>query len=246
MNGSAATLGESLPPRCGAAGALDRQIWGMLTGRQAHLARGGARARRLDPRYGPFAAMGDDRVESQVALRDLMRGPGDEVWFVEPTPLTPPPGLRVTRSAALLQMVAGAQPGADERFDPEAVRLGAEHVEAMTDLALATEPGPWRELTHCYGPFYGIFCDGRLAAMAGERMLPAPGLAEVSGVCTWPEFRGQGLAGRLIGHVMAGFRARGDRPYLHTYADNAGAIGLYRRLGFEDRRIMSLTVMEPV
>ena len=78
-----------------------------------------------------------------------------------------------------------------------------------------------------------------------ERMLPGPGLAEVSGVCTWPEFRGQGLARRLMLHVMAGFRARGDRPYLHTYADNATAIGLYRKLGFRERRVMMLTVMVP-
>jgi len=77
-------------------------------------------------------------------------------------------------------------------------------------------------------------------------MLPGPGLAEVSGVCTWPEFRGQGLARRLMLNVMAHFRARGDRPYLHTYADNATAIALYRKLGFRERRTMILTVLEPI
>ena len=46
-------------------------------------------------------------------------------------------------------------------------------------------------------------------------------------------------------HVMAGFRARGDGPYLHTYADNAGAIALYHQLGFRERRVMTLTVMVP-
>ena len=75
-------------------------------------------------------------------------------------------------------------------------------------------------------------------------MLPDP-VAEVSGVCTWLEFRGQGLARRLMLHVVAELRPRGDRPYLHTSADNAGPIALYRQLGFRERRMMILTVMAP-
>ena len=238
--------GESLAAESAPDACLDRQVWHMLTGRQAHLALDGEAAKRIDPRYGPFAALRDDGPEAQAALRTLARGQGDELWFVEPEPVPPPLGFRVKRSAALLQMIAGEEAGPDERHDPEAVPLGEEHADAMTALALATRPGPWGELTRCYGPFYGIFREGRLAAMAGERMLPCPGLAEVSGVCTWPELRGQGLARRLMLHVMAGFRARGDRPFLHTYADNAVAIGLYRKLGFSERRVMTLTVLEPI
>lgn len=222
---------------------LDREVWHALTGRQAHLALGGAAAKRLDPRYGPFAALREDSVEARRALLDIVQGRDDEVWFVEPEAVEAPRGLVVRRSAVLLQMMAGEQPDPAECEDPEAVLLGETHAEAMTALALATKPGPWAELTRCYGPFYGIFRERRLAAMAGERMLPGPGLAEVSGVCTWPEFRGAGLARRLMLHVMASFRARGDRPYLHTYADNTAAIALYHKLGFRERRAMILTVM---
>ena len=245
MNGRLASLGESLAPGPVIGTCLDRQIWQMLAGRQAHLALGGDAAKRIDPRYGPFAAMRDEGPEAQRALRSLVRA-DDEVWLVEPEPVAAPPGFRVKRSARLLQMIAGEGAGLEERPDPEAALLREEHAEEMTALALATKPGPWGELTRCYGPFYGIFREGRLAAMAGERMLPGPRLAEVSGVCTWPEFQGRGLGGRLIRHVMAGLRARGDRPYLHTYADNAVAIGLYRKLGFRERRAMTLTVLEPI
>ena len=224
---------------------LDRQVWHMLAGRQAHLALGGEAAKRIDPRYGPFAAMRDGGEEARRELAGLVAGEDDALWFVEPDAVAAPPGLRIERLATLLQMVAGELAAPEEREDPEAILLGDRHADAMTELARATRPGPWAELTRCYGPFYGIVRDGRLAAMAGERMLPGPRLAEVSGVCTWPEFRGQGLARRLMLHVMAGFRARGDRPYLHTYADNATAIALYRKLGFRERRMMTLTVMVP-
>ncbi len=221
---------------------LDRQVWGMLSGRLAHLARGGEAAKRIDPRYGPFAAARDGGAEAQAALAALLEGPGDEIWIVEPEACVPPPGTRVLREAVLLQMVAALDEEEPEG-DPEIVPLGDEDSAEMTELALATRPGPWASMTHRYGPFFGIRRNGKLAAMAGERMLPGPGFAEVSAVCTWPEFQGQGLGGRLIRHVMAGLRARGDRPYLHTYADNAGAIGLYRKLGFVERRAMILTVL---
>lgn len=225
--------------------ALDREIWHMLTGRLAHLALGGDAAKRIDPRYGPFAVMRDDSAEAHSALLELLRGPEDELWFVETGPVAPPPGFAILRGRQLLQMIAGEATDAGEVEDGEAVRLGEDHVAEMTALALATKPGPWGPLTHRYGPFYGIFRDGRLAAMAGERMLPCGGVAEVSAVCTWPEFQGQGLGGRLTRHVMAKLRQRGERPYLHTYADNPTAIGLYRKLGFRERREMTLTVMGP-
>lgn len=246
MNGTPSSVGESDMSPDSVNACLDRQIWHMLAGRQARLALGGPAAKRIDPRYGPFAAMRDSGEEAQTELAALARGEGGELWFVEPEAVAAPPGLVVKRSAALLQMIAGEDPSPEERPAPEAVPLGEVDAEAMAALALATTPGPWGELTRCYGPFYGIFRDGRLAAMAGERMLPGPGLAEVSGVCTWPEFQGQGFARRLMLHVMAGFRRRGDRPFLHTYADNAVAIALYRRLGFRERRVMTLTVLEPL
>lgn len=223
--------------------ALDRQVWHMLHGRQAQLALGGAAAKRVDPRYGPFAAARDDGEEAQAALAALLDDPDDQLWLIEPEVWTPPPGTQLVRTMELLQMVADGDPPPATEPDPDIFALGENDALRMAEIALATEPGPWRTLTHRYGSFYGIRIDGSLAAMAGERMLPAPGLAEVSGVCTWPEYRGQGLARRLIERVMAGQRARGDVPYLHSYAHNAGAIGLYQSLGFRPRRTMWVTVL---
>jgi ribosomal protein S18 acetylase RimI-like enzyme len=181
-----------------------------------------------------------------LGLAATLNGPGDQVWLVEPEAWPAPPGTRIAKSARLVQMVAH-QPASLEPGDFEETELlGEADAAAMAALALATEPGPWRGLTHRYGDYYGIRQAGELAAMAGERMRPAPGFAEVSGVCTWPQFRGRGYAGRLIRRVIAGFAELGDRPFLHTYADNLGAIGLYETLGFRPRRELVVTVLVPV
>src|SRR3546814_2041661 len=105
----------------------------------------------------------------------------------------------------------------------------------MAALAEHAQPGPWGPTTQRYGPFFGIRENGRLLAMAGQRML-MPGMAEVSGVATWEDCRGRGYARALIGHVMRAMVARGEQPFLHSYADNAGAIALYESLGVRLRR----------
>lgn len=221
---------------------LDRPVWNMLNGPQASLSVSSGAAVRLDPEYGPFAAARDTGDEAQAALAALLDGPDDTIWLVERQGWPAPCGTRILKQAELLQMVATGpiEPAAD---DPDIVLLGDGDVAEMSALALATEPGPWGPLTQCYGNFFGIRRDGQLAAMAGERMRPASGFAELSAVGTWPKFRGQDFAVRLIRRVMAGFVARGDTPFLHSYATNEGAIRLYRSLGFEVRCEMVATVL---
>lgn len=217
---------------------LDRPVWNALCGPQAQLARRNGRAVRIDPAFGPFAAAAPGYEDDLVALLDTT----DQLWLVEPAEVQPPRGTEVLRTARLLQMIATAE-GPQAEADPEIELLGDDDAPAMAALALATEPGPWGASTRRYGSFYGIRRAGRLAAMAGERMRPAIGLAEVSAVCTWPEFRGERLASRLIRHVMAGFARRGDTPFLHSYAGNSAAIRLYESLGFEPRRELVVTVL---
>jgi ribosomal protein S18 acetylase RimI-like enzyme len=49
-----------------------------------------------------------------------------------------------------------------------------------------------------------------------------------------PEFRGQGLGDRLIRQTLAAARAFGlNRVELSVRENNAGAIALYNRVGFE-------------
>ncbi|WP_067185637.1 GNAT family N-acetyltransferase [Sphingopyxis granuli] len=206
----------------------------MLTGRQAHLAEGDTRAVRIDRRYGPFGAAANQRAGAQAALAALVPDDG-ELWIVEDEPWPVPPGTREVKRALLAQMVAvGAPPPASDS-EPPVIPLSDADAAEMAALAGHARPGPWRPATHRYGPFFGVREGGRLLAMAGQRML-MPGMAEVSGVATWADCRGRGFARALIGHVMRAMVARGEQPFLHSYADNAGAIALYESLGFRIRR----------
>jgi ribosomal protein S18 acetylase RimI-like enzyme len=213
---------------------LDRPIWSMLTGRQAHLAEGDGRALRLDRGYGVFGVAADSGDEAQAALAALVPDDG-ELWIVEGEPWPVPAGTREVKRAVLAQMVAEGPPPAARAGEPAILALGEADAAEMAALADHAKPGPWGPATHRYGPFFGIREAGRLLAMAGQRIL-VPGMAEVSGVATWEDCRGRGLARALIGHVMREMAARGETPFLHSYADNAGAIGLYESLGFRIRR----------
>ena len=81
----------------------------------------------------------------------------------------------------------------------------------------------------------GIRCEGKLVAMAGER-LKVPGHTEVSAVCTHPDHLGKGYAAMLMTEIMRGIWDRGEVPFLHVRGDNRRAIALYERLGFRIRR----------
>ncbi len=216
--------------------ALDRPVWSALTGPQARLATGGGAGWRIDPGYGPFAAAAPGH---EAALARLLRDHADTLWLIEPAPVAAPPGCVVRRTAHVVQMIADAPVA----LDPAIAQLGEADVPAMTALAQATQPGPWGPLTWRYGPFYGIWREGRLIAMAGERMRPDAAIIEVSGVCTDPAWRGQGLAAALIRRVMAGHRARGAASFLHSFADNEAALALYRSLGLVRHGTRVVTVL---
>lgn len=219
---------------------LDRPVWNALTSRQSDCALGEGAARRFAPQYGPLTGARDASPESQAALAQLPDAP-DGLWLLEAQAVAAPAGMAVTHSADCVQMIADgpvAAPDPDFSF----VDLTEEDAAEMLALATLTRPGPFAERTGRLGAFIGVKQDGVLIAMAGERMRPV-GFTEISGVCTLPDHRGKGLAGALIRVGMARIKARGEIPFLHSYASNSAAIGLYESLGFRVRQAAVLTVL---
>jgi len=218
---------------------LDNVLWSALTTSQAHLALGGEQARRFDPRYAGFAAMPQVCAQGLGALARLMHA-GELANLAEPVDVEPGPWFDVLARKGLVQMIGAASGDVAEPERLEA--LGADDAPAMAALVRLTEPGPWAERSPELGRFFGCKADGRLVAMAGER-LRVTGHTEISGVCCHPDHRGRGLAADLMRRVSQGIVARGETPFLHALADNAVAIALYERLGMRIRQRLRLTVL---
>lgn len=219
---------------------LDRPAWSALATRHEPFGEGGSLARRYRPSIVPFAASVDDGPESLRALA-VLAGPGERMLFLQADPVALPDELQAVMTSDGVQMVAAKhiEPPADAR--PE--RLAEADAAAMLELAALTKPGPFTLEAMKLGEFWGVRIDGRLAAMAGERM-KQPGFTEISGVCCHPDFRGQGLARLLSLHVAARIFARGETPYLHAFSSNAAAIALYGKIGFALRTDMHVAMAE--
>lgn len=151
-----------------------------------------------------------------------------------------PPGTVGNRRPTIVQMVADALTSGAPAAD--FVTLRRPDAEEMVALARFTDPGPFFSRTHELGSFIGLREENKLIAMAGERMR-VDGYTEVSAVCTHPDHRGRGLARALMRVVAERILARGEMPFLHSYAANAGAVRLYGSLGFRVRAELKFTLL---
>ncbi|MBZ8133816.1 GNAT family N-acetyltransferase [Afifella sp. IM 167] len=220
---------------------LDRPIWTALTGRHSHLAEGGENARRYPADVSAFVATRDDGPESLAALAALAR-PGEPMLFLQAGAPALPEGFRLEKAADGVQMVAERPFPRIE--DPRIAPLGPGDAAEMLALAELTRPGPFSLRAQSLGSFWGVKKNGRLIAMAGER-LKVPGLTELSGLCTHPDEQGNGLGRLLMTYVAGEISARGEGVFLHAYASNGKAIRLYERLGFRLRSAMQIAFVEP-
>jgi ribosomal protein S18 acetylase RimI-like enzyme len=227
--------------------ALDNVIWQALTTRHARFAEGSGGARRFVREVSPLTAFEDESPEGYAAVAELVGAGGTAALFLDRA-YEPRLGWELTAGGPMLQMIcedAGAGPvqlDSPKSDSPEIVRLGVTDSPEMLELAALTKPGPFGSRTHELGAYVGIRSQGKLVAMAGER-LKVPGYTEVSAVCTHPDHTGNGYARVLMTEIMRGIRDRGEIPFLHVRRENVRAIGVYEQLGFRTRTLPHFAVL---
>lgn len=219
---------------------LDNPVWHALVTAHASFAEGDDLAKRYPPAVTPQAAL---REESPACYASLARilGPGGRAGVFLNAPPASAADLTVERVFHAVQMVCTNPALTDDGHT--ITPLGHQATPEMFSLVELTQPGPFAQRTPELGTYLGIFESGRLVAMAGERVR-IPGLAEISLVCTHPEFRGRGYASSLVSAVARQMMARGETPFLHVLRDNTGAIRVYEKLGFARRRQFQIVVLK--
>ena len=220
---------------------LDNPVWQALTGPQAEFSEGSSLALRFRPDVAVFAALPDEAGPDAWSALGALTGAGGGAVLFRPSAVVLAPGWEVPVRMPTLQMVATEAIGEP---DPELTRLGATDVPEMLDLVERTRPGPFASRTVELGTYLGWRGpDGRLLAMAGERLNPK-GYTEVSAVCTDVDARKRGLATRLLRAVAAGIEARGETVILHVLAENHAAIRVYEALGFATRAAFDTLMLQ--
>jgi ribosomal protein S18 acetylase RimI-like enzyme len=218
---------------------LDNAAWHSLSTTHAGLATGGALAKRFPRDVAPFAATAGAPGGFE-ALAGLVRA-GESVAWCAKAPVPAIAGLRAAPLGRVRQMVYRGRP--PDPHPEDIVELAAYDVAEMKALADLTKPGPFEARTIALGRYCGIRRDGRLIAMAGERLRP-PGFSEISAVCTHPDHRGEGYARRLIEVMQAMILERNETPFLHVLDDNVGAERLYGDMGYVTRDMIDLIILE--
>jgi ribosomal protein S18 acetylase RimI-like enzyme len=221
---------------------LDHPQWAALATEHAGFARRLGRALAYPSDVTPMSGLEDPADPQAWADLAALLGEDEKTILMFASPPVLPSTVLPLIQRFILQMigpeVAPALPPAPEGL----VKLGVEDGPDMVALAALTEPGPMGLRTVTMGSWWGVRRDGELVAMAGQRM-HLTGLVEVSGVCTHPRVRGEGLARNLILRVMQDVAVRGERSFLHLKTENDAALGLYKALGFTVRTEIHLSVV---
>jgi len=213
---------------------LDNPAWNALISGNKHLANGNGEVKYFDREVSPFVGFRDYSTENFQLLLDLLPHQREVRMITTPIETEIPAQWKVLREIKGLQMVYDIEKAPVEP-ELELTLLTDAHVPQMLALTKLTNPGPFDLRTIEFGQYYGVFDGDKLVAMTGQRM-HVFNYAEVSAVCTHPDYTGKGYARQLLTHHVNRIKAASEIPFLHVRYNNDRAIKVYESIGFYTRQ----------
>jgi ribosomal protein S18 acetylase RimI-like enzyme len=221
--------------------ALYNPVYNALRTGDADLGNGTDKVKYFDEEVSPFVGFAEDYNKGFDELYDILPA-NRKVLYATPQMMQEREGWKMLASVKGLQFVFVGQK-IQNNPSIKLLPLDKSHAAEMVQLAALTKPGPFNMRTIQFGHYYGIFDQGKLVAMTGQR-LHVENYTEVSAVCTHPDHLGKGYAAALMRHQINLILNQGKKPFLHVRADNERAIALYERLQFKVNRDMNFYFMK--
>ena len=162
-----------------------------------------------------------------------------ERFFVvsEIEPMINPKKIVLEKKIVGCQMVLRGQEKLKVEISEKIVLLTKEYIDEIYDLIWLVMPGYYQKRSFEMGKYFGIFKEGKLISITGQRM-QTNDFIEVSAVVTHPDYRKKGYGKQLVAHTTNEILKEGKIPILHTDKGNS-AIPLYKNLGYQVTRDMN-------
>src|SRR5678815_1199742 len=145
---------------------LDNPFWSSLRSRHRAIALCHGEAARYPAQFAPFLGVASVQADVATAIASLV-DPGESVYLLGVAPALPH-GWVLDAFAPLAQMICPAPITVID--GPAVIELTEAHRADVLALTALVYPHYFRPRTMELGRYFGIYQDGRLAAMIGERM----------------------------------------------------------------------------
>ncbi len=213
---------------------LDNPVWNALKGSQIDFAVKTGNGLFYDPKYCAFGAF-DNEANDEYSI-DFYATMVNDFYVVGNKP-------RFSNHVLLNRELVCNQMILERRIEEESTTqihlLNTEDQrQELFNLVHLVMPGFIKSNTYDLGNYFGIYFEGELVAVTGERMRLRD-CVEISAVVVHPHHNGKGYAKQLVSHTANKIFENGKLPFLHVANYNEKAISLYEKLGFKTRREMS-------